>query len=144
MGLIRIEQRGNGSQMLARLIQSIRKVQAMTPRVVLTKMVGDVLVDKARDCFQTGTDPFGMRWARPEHALHHPLLFKTGRLYNSIRNESVDGAVVLTASAPYASFHNDGTRTLPQRKFLPKRVMPLSWANEATRIVERAVAEVLK
>jgi phage gpG-like protein len=141
---IRVEVTGNGRSRLAELLKAVGKLNAPMPRRVLTQMAGDVLVDKAKECFASRSSPFGDPWAPLQNEDHSPLV-RTGKMYKSIRNESVDGAIVLVDSAPYASYQNSGTRHIPARPFLPTaaRGMPRSWSMAAGLVVARAVAKAV-
>lgn len=58
------------------------------------------------------------RWSKRKDNKPHPILEKTGKLRNSARarvQSSTRASVEFTA--PYASFHNSGTRRLPKRQF---------------------------
>jgi len=47
------------------------------------------------------------------------LLVKTGRGRQSIHTQLISAEkVVIVADAPYMKYHNDGTKKLPQRKFM--------------------------
>ena len=49
------------------------------------------------------------------------LLVKTGRGRQSITIKQISpDKALIAADAPYMKYHNDGTKTLPQRKFMGK------------------------
>ena len=60
-------------------------------------------------------------WKPRKDKLSHPILNKSGRMYNSITTmQTLFGFQVRTNGIVYAGFHNRGTDRLPQREFLGK------------------------
>lgn len=93
---------------------------------------GDVkreVLQGIRDNFTSSRSPDGKRWKPRKHKGDgHPLLIDTGRMMQAAtgggagRIQQVDGAEltvgVNTSSVKYAGYHNDGTKTLPQREYM--------------------------
>lgn len=88
-------------------------------------------------------DPYGRPWKqRKVQGDGHPLLDDTGDLKASRKvtiNE--DGSLNISYEDPKASFHQDGTDTMPARELLPDldRGLPDSWND----ILDAALADLV-
>lgn len=79
--------------------------------------VGQLLVESVHENFRQEGRPDA--WEARQDDLPHPLLRKTGNLYNSIYYEIVDNSEVLVdENSGYGQYHNEGTRNIPKREFL--------------------------
>ena len=66
--------------------------------------------------FRQRRDPDGRRWQPRKKAYPHPILFKSGDLYRSIKVENLEQS----ADTPYAGVHQYGSRSqnIPARRYL--------------------------
>ncbi|NEP15199.1 MAG: hypothetical protein F6K14_34530 [Symploca sp. SIO2C1] len=77
--------------------------------------------------FATETDPDGVRWAAlapstlaQKRRLGYPdnILTRTGKMRNSVVAIADARSVLIGVDVPYAIFHQQGTRKMPQRRIL--------------------------
>jgi phage virion morphogenesis protein len=88
--------------------------------------VGAALVKQVADEFRESRDPYGRAWApvfrrvkgRKGLVQGKPLI-KTGRLRASVVAKISGSEVRIALPVEYASYHQFGTRTIPQRQILP-------------------------
>jgi phage gpG-like protein len=57
-------------------------------------------------------------WAKRKYQVNHPLLRKTGRLAGSFQLQRQGNGFVVTNTAPYAQYVNDGTNDTSARPIL--------------------------
>jgi phage virion morphogenesis protein len=77
----------------------------------------DVAAAGMRQHFERGAGPDGTPWAPLKRRRGRPLV-KTGLLLASVGATAGPQGLVLSASAPYAGYHQSGTRTIPARPFV--------------------------
>ena len=93
--------------------------------------------------FARGVNPYGRKWRRlatgkPSH------LTESGRLRAGSRAAPLRAGragVRILLGAPYAIFHQTGTRNMPARKLLPERGMPRAWAEALKKAARKAMRE---
>ncbi|NER97508.1 MAG: hypothetical protein F6J86_27275 [Symploca sp. SIO1B1] len=77
--------------------------------------------------FATETDPDGVRWAAlapstlaQKRRLGYPdsILTRTGKMRRSVNSVADARGVLIGVDVPYAIFHQQGTRKMPQRRIL--------------------------
>ncbi|NES17878.1 MAG: hypothetical protein F6K41_02900 [Symploca sp. SIO3E6] len=77
--------------------------------------------------FVTETDPDGVRWAAlapstlaQKRRLGYPdsILTRTGKMRRSVNSVADARGVLIGVDVPYAIFHQQGTRKMPQRRIL--------------------------
>lgn len=78
--------------------------------------IGRLLVDSVHKNFQAEGRPDP--WMPRVDNLPHPILRKTGNLYNSIAYDVNGLEVAVYAEADYGQYHDEGTSRLPRRPFL--------------------------
>ena len=96
--------------------------------------------------FVQGANPYGRKWRKlatgaPSH------LTESGRLRRGTRAAPLPGrraGVRILLGAPYAIYHQTGTRHMPARKILPERGMPAAWAAVLRKAMKQAAAEALR
>ena len=81
------------------------------------EQIGAMLVESVRRNFDEGGRPEKWEPLKGKNAARTPLV-KTGGLRDSIRAALENGAIELQSPLPYASFQQEGTRTIPARPFL--------------------------
>ena len=59
------------------------------------------------------------KWKSRKDSKPHPILYKSGKLFRSIRVKSRSAfKIIISSDTAYGSFHNKGTQKLPKRQFL--------------------------
>ena len=105
------------------LSQKIRKAQRRfvieAPKLVRS-MTNDAATFFKADVFRDeGADVNpGGRWKPRKKKRTGRLMVKTGRLRRSIVANARGKVGIITSNVPYAKYHQDGTGSLPQRKFM--------------------------
>lgn len=89
--------------------------------------------------FHTSTDPRGQRWAPRTRSYPWELLFKTARMFGAFLVTDEGGRLRIENTAPYARFHQDGTRKMVARKILPDRYLSPKWRAELRRVTNEAL-----
>lgn len=98
------------------------------PRPLLSE-VGDLIREDIQTRIKkTKVDPQGNAWApwaestyiarAKEGSAGLGLLYRTGRLYNSLLKDVHSRDVKVYSTAPYARFLNNGTSNMPAREFI--------------------------
>lgn len=60
----------------------------------------------------------GRRWAPVKRKLPPPILIRTGRMRRSTSHDSIGLRTTFFNTAPYAAYHQHGTRNMPARPVL--------------------------
>jgi len=88
---------------------------------------GNYMEQETERQFATETDPDGVRWAAlapstlaQKRRLGYPdsILTRTGKMRNSVVAIADARSVLIGVDVPYAIFHQQGTRKMPQRRIL--------------------------
>ena len=98
------------------------------PRPLLSE-VGDIIREDIQERIKTTkVDPNGTPWApwsertfiarAKEGSAGLGLLYRTGRLYNSLVKDVHSRDVKVYSTAPYAAYLNNGTKNMPARPFI--------------------------
>lgn len=90
------------------------------------------LAERVDKGFDKSIDPYGARWADITHRDGKPLV-DTGNLRRSIRSRTINnkkgGRIVFFENTRYGKYHQNGTRRIRKRAFLPdERGLPESWS----------------
>lgn len=99
---------------------------------VLIRRLPPIVANNAKNHFLEGfrvggrrTDASATGWAKRKKSdktnkTRRAILVRSGQLRNDIdvRSTAFKRIVIGTESTPYASFHNEGAKNLPQREFL--------------------------
>ena len=124
--------------------------------------VGNVLVNRIREGFNTSTAPDGIPWAPLKSRQGKPLRDK-GHLMGSIDYQVEGNSVVVGTNLPYALVHQFGAKiearsgkvlrflvegrpvfvkrvTIPARPFLPTERLPQEWETDCVD----AIADVIR
>lgn len=113
-----------GSDVAKFLIDATRRMGDAEP---LLRTIGRKVVHSVQRNFMEQRSPEGERWAglkRPRGHGHNPgrtVLFDSGTLYEDIHysvQDKQEVAIGFGSAAFYGKFHQDGTGTIPQRRFL--------------------------
>jgi len=112
--------------------ETIKRVAAKTTVAPLKRLI--------KETFDKVADPAGASWA--------PLKKPTGRtplkgLQDFFKVRSEDSLVLATNEKPYAVFHQEGTKFIPARKFLPEDVIPTEWQNRIKPSIQRGIRALL-
>ena len=109
----------------AELNQELQRVERVlnNPTPVWEPVVRKVLIPSIRETFLSEGDG---RWARRLDNLPHPLLRKSGTLYDSLIRPGARGNVNIQSpnsleygtDIPYADYHEFGTSRIPARPYL--------------------------
>lgn len=97
------------------------------------------------DSFARSLTPNGQPWAPLKHRNGSPLV-KTGAMRDSFTAYPLPNGVRFIAGVDYAGFHQNGTRTIPARRILPRtgEQLPAAWrtgiANLYTSAARRQVS----
>ncbi|MEE8306470.1 MAG: hypothetical protein V3R81_04345 [Gammaproteobacteria bacterium] len=140
MPRITVDKRGRSiEQILLRLNQSsVRKAIIPGAAAVVQKLV--------KKQFVTGVDPYGNRWKRKKVNDGRPVLTgKTRNLRRDISKIIGRSGFGVKVGTDYASFHQDGTKNMPQRKIVPDFAdMPKSWKRALRPIVTVAITKLIR
>ena len=107
-------------------IGNLKKKVALTGRKSLAKpcrsAARDITSDIKNRVFGQEVDPRGNPWADLSpytwsRKRSSRKLYETGRLLKSIKISGDRSGIQMKATAPYASFHQTGTRKMPARPF---------------------------
>lgn len=126
------------------LAAAIKQIGSDEFRQSLLEQIGDYALDRIREEFLVGRDPYGNPWEplkRPRMGFGGPLL-KTGRLQNGMRKRVSKKMVKIYNNRPYAPFHQNGTKSIPARPMLPDR-LPDEWRAEFERMADEAIRRAL-
>jgi phage gpG-like protein len=117
--------------------------------------MGDVVAEAAQDIvpliivdlqtkFAAGQDPYGSAWAERMKSYSWPILDRTGRLKGSLLVQAQGENISVEYNNDIASYHQDGTKRLPQRKLAPDGDMPPEWVQWYEEALMKRVAEKIE
>lgn len=122
---------------------------ALAPSVmgVVMRGVGQLLHGRIIGAFSVGGHHTrgGAKWAPLRFSTivrkgSTTVLVDTARMRNTILSASTANSVTLSAAAPYAKYHQSGTRRMPQRKVLDITTQDEVWCAEKVReLVNRLI-----
>lgn len=124
---------------LGNLIGNLRRLSEVPSQAA--REVSDAIGAEIELQFDHGIDPYGEPWeplaqSTLDRGRSPPPLTDTTEMRTGISVRPSSGAgVQITIDAPYAGFHQTGTRFMPARKVLPEGSLPDTW--------ERAFADAL-
>lgn len=108
--------------------QFLQQVEQEFPHISLQpvlKQCVELIRADVKGAFRDQVSPDGRPWPPADKPQGHPLLNETGRLFQSAVlpgpghiEEVTDHSIVFGTIVPYAAFHQNGTRFLPERAFL--------------------------
>lgn len=93
----------------------------------------------------SSADPYGNPWRPLKKAragLGGPLL-KTGKLMRSVKRRVTFDGFTLRSTDPKAVFHQNGTRRMPARPFLPQGELPFEWVQRFEEIADAAIERAI-
>ena len=88
---------------------------------------GNYMEQETERQFATETDPDGVRWAalapstlaeKRRKGYPESILTRTGKMRRSVVSVADTRSVLIAVDVPYAIFHQQGTRKMPQRRIL--------------------------
>lgn len=101
----------------------------------LVRKIGRTTNALIREQFEVERDPYGMPWTPVKRMARGQtkILYRSGSLRRSIRAEIADRETirvrVIGKAGRYGMLHQNGTRKLPRRAFMPtERGTPRRWA----------------
>lgn len=109
---------------LQRLTGTLRALAEVPSRAAADAAVR--IGELVQESFGSGTDPYGRAWASLAASTQArgrtpPPLTDTGAMRGSVVVSPLPGAgIAVTLGAAYATFHQTGTRYMPQRQILPQ------------------------
>ena len=110
-----------------RIIVDVSELVALPARIerISRESARDLAIKLARSVsrqhderFDRQQDPDGSPWRPRKDRKPHPILQETGALRRSVVVTARTEEIEVSASEPYARFHQDGTTFLPKRRFL--------------------------
>lgn len=122
---------------LRRRLQELGLGLRAKPIVAANKAIVAVSLTLIKRGFLGETDPYGKHWAPlKDQKARHSILVKTRKMMLSWRGETTFSGIRLTNRAPYVSFHQDGTDTIPVRRMIPANwgQLPPMWAKAWNRV----------
>lgn len=107
------------------------------PRPAFDK-IADNEIRKAQYRIRTSKmDPEGRPWIPRKYPSKGSLMYVTGVLHNSFKKMVNNWRVIITNTAHYAKYHQNGTWKLPRRQFL-------GWGRDSNRDVTQIFIDYLK
>lgn len=88
----------------------------------------EILTLLARE-FAAAVSPFGVAWAPLKYRKGTPLT-KTGAMRDNATVYPTGSGIRIEFAAPYAVFHQYGTKNMPARPMLPKGELPKAWTDK--------------
>ena len=87
---------------------------------LFSKRVGNAAINEFKDNWRKqGFD--GKPWEqRKVVQANRAILVKTGRLRREFNQSDIGDQIIIENTTPYAGYHNEGTKNIPQRKFMGK------------------------
>jgi phage gpG-like protein len=127
-----------------RLIRKLDDAATRRFRAELNTVMGTAAVGLVQDCFRFSRDPYGRRYKPLKYRKGQPLR-DTNRLMNSTSRSATSASFVISTNVAYGSFHQQGTRFIPQRMYLPdsRRGLPASWRASLFRVAKAHVYGVM-
>ena len=121
-------------------VRSLKGLKQLAPNVA-EELADDIYKDLQQK-YGRRLDPYGNRWRPRKIPQPWPLMKRSGRLYGSLNTAVRGSSIIATRKAPYARFHQTGTKHLPIRLVVPsaKRGIPKSW----NKLFRRRVARQFK
>lgn len=77
--------------------------------------------------YDQGQDPYQNYWAPRTRSYFWAIENKTGKQRNSFKTTVSNGNFTISNTAPYAKYHQDGTKYMAQRKLIPDTTLPKQW-----------------
>lgn len=137
-----VSMRGSDEQ-LKRLQRQLQSVKSRAFQARLYKNLGQEALTQVAISFDRQEDPYGKRWAPTVRG--GQVLSDTGRLRNSFNAPSNTRGYSIGTRVKYAGFHQDGTRHLKRRSFLPVGGrLGTRWRQAFENIARRMVARELE
>lgn len=118
------------------LIKKVSSIPGLIEEAI--KEQQDKILEEVKGNFRKGKDPNGKTW-KPLKSGKPATLYKTGHLYSSYDVVSNKNFIKIQNTAPYAKFHQNGTKYLPRRQVVPDHI-----TEYIKIIISRAVQDKLK
>lgn len=117
------------------------------PKTVMEQIAKDQVAEVQNRIRSTKVDAEGRQWApwsfatmrqrRREGTSSRGLLYRTGRLLNSIRYRISEKTLTIFSNLPYADFLQRGTSKMPARPFL-------GWTKDSLNRIKQQMTEALR
>jgi phage gpG-like protein len=124
-----------------------RQLKGIADGRVRQRMVGALAREVRADinkAFNTQTAPSGAAWAplkRPR--IGGGILVRSGVLRRRAATVLLFGSSIRIQMPPYGPYHQEGTRTIPARPFVPTDPLPAATLARSTRAMLEAAARPL-
>lgn len=138
MPAVRIKPKRGGDQ---RLHGWLKKLEAKNLLETVSRNVGEEIIGLIKDEFRAEKDPYGTGWKKPKK---YPdgrkvLSGKTSRLKGGWHVVKATKRGFTVASAVnYATFHQTGTKYIPQRRIVPDAAIPQKWRRAIRDTIQEA------
>lgn len=111
----------------------------------LKEIAANAVANPVKNLVESGFDktktPFGEAWKE----LKKPTGKRPLEGLRDFFDVRVEGKrVILTHKKEYAKYHQDGTRYIPKRQFLPELVLPTDWQKKLSVPVQKAISRYLR
>jgi hypothetical protein len=107
--------------------------------------MSDAALALVAESFGREADPFGKAWKPRKVSTNRPILRgKTNRLVRWRKAFVNQHGYRISSTAPYAGYHQSGTRHMPARKMVPTGRLPPKWASEFRGVFIRRMHALLK
>lgn len=130
------------SKELSELAREMRRLAKQAPKAV-SRALGDTSHGLVVRGFDEAHAPSGASWAPLKDGAGRPL-DDTGALRRSVRLETKRLGFRLTSDTPYGAYHQEGTRTVPARPFLPEEQLSPGFERALEAAADRALEDLLK
>jgi len=130
-------------------MENLGELSTVPSRVA--KAAAAIIAQRIAEQFDNGADPYGRSWSplRPAtlaKGRRPPPLTDSGTMRSSVRVVPLRGAgIEITIGAPYAHFHQTGTKHMVERSILPDgSELPEEWDDAIEQATTEAVARAMK
>jgi len=138
---VKVKRTGRGTIATLEALSSSNLVRAIAKRAAFQ------IQTEVKRQFATQRDPYGKRWKKKQKRDGRPVLTgKTRSLRRNIGKGLTSRGFEVSADTDYASFHNRGTRNLPQRKIFPQPLegLPRKWKRILDKIAKDEIGKLTK
>lgn len=130
---------------LAQYIAQLEQVASGNYLEPLSEKIGVDVRELTQAGFDGEQDPYGIPWAQRKKEYAHPILNRSGVMKSTIVVSSTPTGVRATALAPYAGFHQYGTRYMVARRIFPKAERGLgTWRERIEATCQTVLQRFLK
>lgn len=130
---------------LTRTIDQIKYLQGTKALTKTKKEFRNYLIEKITDNFNNSSEADGTPWKKLKYRKGDPLVL-TRKLMKSIRGKNTATGVLIWSSQArnvhYGIYHNEGTKKIPVRRFMPKEnEIPEEWYTDLKNMIVKNFKE---